>query len=143
MKVDIVFSGLVGNVTSAHIHAATANPFTGTAIVATQLPSFPGFPTGVTSGSYTQTFDLTVASSYNPAFITASGGTISDALNALLFAAEDGKAYFNIHTDAFPSGEIRGFLTAVPEPSSMCLLGVAGVGFVLVQIRRRGTKRVA
>ena len=31
---------------------------------------------------------------------------------------ESGKAYLNIHTAAFPGGEIRGFLTPAPEPSS-------------------------
>jgi hypothetical protein len=135
MKIDIVFNGLLGNVTAAHIHAATANAFTGTAGVATQLPSFAGFPHGGTSGAYIQTFDLTNASSYNPAFVTASGGTVSDALNALLFAAEDGKAYLNIHTSAFPGGEIRGFLTAVPEPSSLLVTGwIAGA---LMLHRRR------
>jgi hypothetical protein len=65
------------------------------------------------------------SSSYNPAFITSSGGTVSDALNALIFALEDGKAYLNIHTTAFPSGEIRGFLTPVPEPGTLVLAGLA------------------
>ncbi|MCA9194475.1 MAG: CHRD domain-containing protein [Planctomycetales bacterium] len=120
MRVQASFSNLSGNVTSAHIHAATLIPGQGLAGVATQVPTFPGFPLGGTSGTYDQTFDLTIASSYNPDFITASGGTISDALNALVFAAEQNRAYLNIHTSAFPSGEIRGFLTAVPEPSSCC-----------------------
>lgn len=64
----------------------------------------------------------------------ANGGTISSAMNALLFAAEDGKAFFNIHSTAFPGGEIRGLLTDVPEPTSIFLTGGVLVGMVL---RRR------
>ena len=45
------FSGLTGTTTAAHIHAATAAPFTGNAGVATQTPSFSGFPLGVSSGT--------------------------------------------------------------------------------------------
>lgn len=92
MQVDVTFSGLVGTVTAAHIHAPTLDPFTGTAGVATPVPTFPGFPSGVTSGFYSQTFDMTLAASYNPAFITSSGGLVSDALNALFNATDSGRA---------------------------------------------------
>lgn len=122
MRVEANFSGLVSTSTAAHIHGLTTAPGSGAAIVATQLPSFPGFPLGVTAGVYDQTFDMTVAASYNPAFITASGGTVSQALNALIFGMDQGRTYFNIHTEAFPAGEIRGFITPVPEPA-VCILG--------------------
>ncbi len=114
MRVEAKFGDLEGTVTAAHIHAPTAAPLAGTAGVATQTPSFQGFPLGVTSGSYDHTFDLTLASSYNPDFIAAHGGTISTASNALFAALEEGKAYFNIHTTVFPGGEIRGFLLLPP-----------------------------
>jgi hypothetical protein len=114
MRVQTDFAGLQGFVTAAHIHAPTTVAGAGIAGVATQVPTFSGFPAGVTSGSYDHTFDLALASSYNQAFITSSGGTISDALNALIFALNDGKAYLNIHTSAFSTGEIRGFLSYVP-----------------------------
>jgi hypothetical protein len=139
MRVEVQFSGLVGTTTASHIHAPTALAGTGTAAVATQLPTFTGFPSGVTSGAYDQTFDLTLASSYNPSFITASGGTVSGALNALIFALEDGKAYLNVHTTAFPGGEIRGFLTPVPvpEPSSSGLILAGAIGLGLWRCFRR------
>src|SRR5438128_2262197 len=51
LRVQTVFSGLLGTTTASHIHSATAVPFTGTAGVATQVPTFSAFPLGVTSGS--------------------------------------------------------------------------------------------
>ena len=52
LGLDVSFSGLLGPDTAAHIHCCTVAPFTGTAGVATTtlpLPTFVGFPLGVTS----------------------------------------------------------------------------------------------
>ncbi len=125
MRVEAEFQDLEGTVTAAHIHAPTVTPLTGTAGVATQTPSFSGFPTGVTSGSYDHTFDLAQASSYNPAFISANGGTVSTASNAFFAALEEGRAYFNIHSSAFPGGEIRGFLL-LPQTRITAIAFVGG-----------------
>ncbi|MFL6531530.1 MAG: CHRD domain-containing protein [Chthoniobacterales bacterium] len=110
MRVEAEFANLVGMTTAAHIHAATATPLSGNAGVATQTPSFEAFPNAVTSATYDHTFDLADASSYNPNFIAANGGTVSTASNALFAALDQRKAYLNIHTTAFPGGEIRAFL---------------------------------
>ena len=136
MRVQASFADLVGVTTASHIHCCTVLPGVGTAGVATQTPSFVGFPLGVTSGTYDHTFDLTAPGSYNAAFITAKGGTVSSALNALLAGIDAGDAYLNIHTKSFPGGEIRGFLVPVPEPATygMMVLGLAGLGGVM---RRR------
>lgn len=133
MRVQVTFSGLLGNTTASHVHAATASPNTGTAGVATELPLFTGFPTGVTAGSYDHTFDMTQLSSWNINYVNANGGTTDSALTAFIAALNAEKAYLNVHTQAFPSGEIRGFMHAVPEPATMSLLGLA----LIPALRRR------
>ena len=114
MSINATFTGLLGNTSAAHIHAATAVAGTGTAGVATTTPNFSGFPLGVTSGAYANVLDLLNASSYNPAYITAHGGTAASAEVDLLAAIAAGKAYFNIHSSVVPGGEIRGFLLPAP-----------------------------
>lgn len=129
MGVDVWFADLVGLTTASHIHAPTALPGVGTVGVATQVPTFVGFPTGMHAGTYSHIFDMTLASSFNPAYLTANGGSVLAAEAALAQAAFDGKAYLNIHTDVFPGGEIRGFLAPVPDAgSSLVLLGIGLAG---------------
>jgi hypothetical protein len=136
MQVEVTFSGLLAPTTASHIHAATPSPGTGTAGVATTTPSFTDFPLGVTSGTYDHTFDMTLASSYNPAYVTANGGTPANAEAALFASMAAGEAYLNIHTTVNPGGEIRGFLQAVPEPSSLALAGTAAICGVIYGWRR-------
>lgn len=136
MRVQASFAGLTGNVTASHIHCCTTVPGAGTAGVATVVPTFTGFPSGVTAGTYDHTFDMALASSYNAAFITAHGGTVSGALNDLLAGIDAGKGYLNIHTRTFPGGEIRGFLAPVPEPETYAMM-LAGLGVLGAAARRR------
>ncbi len=138
MRVFVMFSGLTGTTTASHIHSPTTVPHTGNAGIATHLPSFTGFPLGVTSGVYNHTFDLSLASTYNPAFVTANGGTVEGAAAALAAGLAAGKAYLNVHSTQFPGGEIRGFLHVVPEPGSLGLMAAGGIGALLLARRRRG-----
>lgn len=134
LTVAATFDNLLGNVAAAHVHCCAPAP---TNIgVATQTPTFTGFPSGVTSGSYQHDFSLTALSTYNPAFVTANGGTAEGARDALLAALDSGQAYFNIHTTFAPGGEIRGQFALIPEPTSWALM-IAGFGIAGAAIRWR------
>jgi CHRD domain len=143
MEVNVSFSGLLTDDTASHIHCCTLAPDTGSAGVATVTPTFTGFPLGVTAGSYDHIFDLTLATSWNPAFVTANGGTTATAEAALLAGLVGQEAYLNIHTTAFPGGEISGFLVAqTPEPASLLLASAALAGLAFCW-KRTGWKRAA
>jgi hypothetical protein len=125
MEIHLTFSGLIGTTSACHIHAATAAPLTGTAGVATTTPTFAGFPLGVQAGSYDVILNTTLASSWNPTYVTNNGGTTATAEAALFAAIAAGRAYLNVHTGGtggFPGGEIRGFLVA-PTPTDKTTWG--------------------
>jgi len=134
LSINVSFQGLSGTTTASHIHCCVASP--GTAGVATTTPTFTGFPLGVTAGTYSAVLDLTLASSYNPAFITSSGG-IAQAEQLLMSQMVAGNTYLNIHTTVVPGGEIRGFLATVPEPATLTLFGVGLAGLAITHRRRR------
>ncbi|HME07225.1 MAG TPA: CHRD domain-containing protein [Bryobacteraceae bacterium] len=135
MEVIVQFSGLLGTTTASHIHCCTAIPDVGNAGVATTTPTFAGFPLGVTGGTYDHTLDLTLASSYNPAFVTAEG-SVANAEAALLAGIAAGDSYLNIHSTVDPGGEIRGYLAvATPEPATFLWAGAALAG--LASLRRK------
>lgn len=147
LHVTAVFTGLTAGTTASHIHCCTAPP--GNVGVATTTPTFPGFPLGVTSGSYDVILDTTQASTWNPAFIAANGGTPLGAEAAFAAGLAAGQAYLNIHTSAFPGGEIRGFLalqalgaTNVPTLSTWAMTLVAAALTLLgtFALRRRRTR---
>jgi hypothetical protein len=137
LRIQIEFSGLIGTTTASHIHAP-ALP-SGNAGVATQLPTFSGFPLGVSAGSYDNTFDLTMASSWNAVFVTNNGGTTDSAEAALAGYLADGRAYVNVHTNSFPGGEIRGNLAVPDTTSAGLLLAPAFLVMLAVRSRRRMT----
>lgn len=137
LSIDAIFSGLLAPTTVAHIHCCTAVPFAGNASVVVTPGTLPGFPAGVTAGSYSVVLNTTLASTYAAAFIAANGGTTAGAEAALIAGFDAGKAYFNIHSTFAPGGEIRGFLTPVPEPATLGLLAI-GLGAAAVRRRRKG-----
>ena len=66
MEVVVIFSGLTSATTAAHIHCCLPSPLQNTnEPVGTTIPSFTGFPLGVTSEGYDHIFDLGADSTYN------------------------------------------------------------------------------
>ena len=84
LSFNVVFTGLTSPTTAAHFHAPAA-PGTNAPVVVT----FVGFPTSVTTGSYSNSYVLTATQ------------------ETQLYS---GLWYVNIHTTASPGGEIRGQL---------------------------------
>jgi len=127
------------NLTNAHIHAAAA-PFN----------PVPGQTAGVVWGFFGAPFNETAPNDQVVNAFTGGlvGGTISGKwdptegnagtnLAAQLPNLLAGRAYINFHTTGFSGGEIRAFLTPIPEPSSIILLGIGTVAIIGCRWRLR------
>ena len=139
LGISAEWSGLSGVTTVAHIHCCTAVPGTDTVGVAVTPGTLPGFPVGVSAGTYNVVIDLTALASYTAGFVANfGGGTVPGAEAALLAGLQSGRAYFNVHSSTFGVGEIRGFPAAVPEPMSLSLFALALLSVALVQRKKAG-----
>lgn len=136
LRVQATFSGLQGNTTASHLHCCVAPP--GAAGVATTTPTFVGFPLGVQSGTFDQTYNTLSAGTYNPAFVTSNGGTVAGAEAALFSGILAGQAYLNIHTTTFPGGEIRGFLLPAPLGIGIPTLAQGLIGVLSLMLAAGG-----
>lgn len=130
----------------------TANPLDNLVAAHIHAPAPPGVNTGVVFGFFGAPFndnnpnDVVVTP-----FATGVGGTISGKWdgpegNSTTLAAQlpnilAGNSYINFHTQGFPGGEIRGQITAVHEPSTLTLLGIAAVGLIGYSWRPRMRRR--
>jgi hypothetical protein len=140
MRIRATWTGLSGTTTVSHIHCCTALPGTGTAGVAITPGTLPGFPVGLHAGSYDSfsQIDLDLASSFTAGFLNNfAGGSLANADATIIANANAGRAYLNIHTSAFPGGEIRGFLVETPEPSTYVLMATGLAAVAAAGWRRR------
>ena len=75
--------------------------------------------------------------------VTLSGFTWKAAGTVALALIDDlaaGNLYVNLHTEAFPGGEIRGQLEVVPLPGALVLLGTGVAGLAWLRGRRRNVQ---
>ncbi len=109
---SITFSGLTGSGwTASHIHG-DAN----TTAAAGVLFSLLGASAGNLSGTL--------------------AGTITGLTAPQITSLQSQLWYVNVHSGAFPGGEIRGQIVPVPEPGTLALVGLGGLG-LFGALRRR------
>lgn len=133
MTVNLWWKGLIGgNPAAAHIHCCIApGNNVGVAVGFTNFPTTP-------SGSYTNTFDLSLQGTYTSGFFSNfGGGTVAGAQAALINGLNAGNAYSNIHNAQFSGGEIRANLVATPEPASIGLMATGLIAMAGFGLKRR------
>jgi hypothetical protein len=108
LTIDVSFSGLSGNASSAHVHGY-ADPTSNATVLQALTAS------AATAGSVTGMWTL-------------PSQTAADNLFT-------GLTYINLHSAVFPGGELRGQMVPVPEPAVAGLL--AGVGMLAFAVGRR------
>ncbi len=102
ITVNLSWIGLTAPATAAHIHGAAAQGSN-----APVLFGFSGVPNSISGNISEQSFAINTTQ-------------VSDLKNGLF--------YFNVHNANFPAGEIRGQITAVPEPVTI-LGSLTAIGF--------------
>ena len=123
-----VSPGVPSNISGLHIHGVGPT----------------GGPAGTNSGIALGLDHTAVVRTGNVFFFAATGqGGLPGPDDATTFSETEeghllaGRSYINLHTDLYPSGEIRGQINPIPEPSTYALM-LAGLGLVgLATARRR------
>lgn len=113
------FTNLTGAASAGHLHGPTASggsaAFTQNAAVKYGIDSLVGWNPSASAGGF--------------------NGTVA-ILAGDVVALENGQFYMNIHTATNGGGEIRGYLTVVPEPSTAALLVTGALGMAARRRRR-------
>lgn len=103
-------SFLTGDVQASHVHLGAAGVNGGVLINFASLGTWAGSP----------------SATFTP---NGSTATLAEANEAALLS---NGTYINLHTVAFPGGEVRGQIQsqAVPEPATMALLGLGAAAMI-------------
>jgi CHRD domain-containing protein len=94
---SISFSGLTAPASQGHIHVGGAGVSGGVTVPFTSVPA-------MTSGTFGGTITASNVSAATGGGVNIAQGSLDD----LLAAMRAGNTYTNIHTSAYPDGEIRG-----------------------------------
>jgi hypothetical protein len=77
---------------------------------------------------------LTLASPGTTSGTFSGNGTLSGANMTAMINTD---TYINLRSNVYPSGEIRGQIVLIPEPSSAALVALSSLGGFLVLLRRK------
>jgi hypothetical protein len=113
---------LQGAFTMSHIHAAAAGA---NGPVVFSFGSTADLQGPVTIGGTAVPGSYALLGSHKPA------SPLADQINAAPW-----NYYVNVHTQAYPGGEVRGQVSAIPEPAPLATM-LAGLGVVGLLARRR------
>ena len=102
VKVDLTVRNLIGSATRAHFHCARPGA-NGPVAFGLVDPGPLAFDGNRVRGTLTN-------ADFTGADCTAAIGRPVNNIAALAFAMRDGLIYINVHSDAFPPGEVRGQL---------------------------------
>ncbi|GAA4405766.1 CHRD domain-containing protein [Nibrella viscosa] len=95
---EVYFKLIVSNltdITMAHLHKAVAGQNGGVVVDLIMMPGIPGKSNGVIAeGTFTAA--------------SLKGALAGMTLESLRTALQNGEIYFNVHTKAYPGGEVRG-----------------------------------
>ena len=136
LKADLQWSGLTGMGMQAHIHCCAASVSTNAGIAVDLWLMNDAFGPQPPTGMFSRTWDLDTDNPFRANF--RSGLTVLEKWEVLSSAFDQmgGIAYFNIHTELNPGGEIRGNI--VPEPSTWILMASAIGVFAVRRYRKAG-----
>jgi hypothetical protein len=133
LRVHLTWTDLLAPAAAAHIHCCPGPGVNG--LVAVDFVPV-GFP-AATDGEFDHVFDLDAAASYGGAFLGTFGGDVDAARSAVIAGLLDRKAYFNIHTSVFGTGEIRGDIIPVASIPGGAPLALLALGSLIGLLRRR------
>ena len=114
ITINLTFQGLLAPITIAHIHNGAF---------------------GVGGPVILDIRELITTSNMGTAGTIVNATLNVNAVQAQVLLA--GNGYFNIHTERFGGGEIRGQINVVPEPSTYLLMATGLGGLVLIARRKR------